>query len=179
MAEQETYITEEVRALIGKESEPQTAFHVVESSEVRRFVQAVMDDDPIYWDTEYAQKSRYGTVVAPPLFPEVMFRREPGTPDPLAEAVTNPDFDGSGGGRGTGLPPVPLQGLPRLLNGGSEVEIYKLAAIGDRITARSKYVDIYEKKGRSGLMVFIVTETTYTNQHNEVLLIKRQTTIRR
>ena len=61
MAEQETYITEEVRALIGKESEPITAFHAVESSEVRRFIQAIMDDDPIYWDAEYAKKTKYGT----------------------------------------------------------------------------------------------------------------------
>ena len=69
--------------------------------------------------------------------------------------------------------------LPRLLNGGNEVEFYQLPKLGDRITARAKYLDIYEKTGRSGTMVFIVVETRYTNQHDELLMISRLTLIRR
>ena len=69
--------------------------------------------------------------------------------------------------------------VPRLLNGGNEVEFYQLPKLGDRITARAKYLDIYEKTGRSGTMVFIVVETRYTNQHDELLMISRLTLIRR
>jgi len=79
----------------------------------------------------------------------------------------------------TGLPPVDLPGLPRLLNGGNEVEFYRFARVGDRITARAKYLDIYEKTGRSGSMVFIVIETRYTNQQDDLLMISRVTLIRR
>jgi acyl dehydratase len=54
-----------------------------------------------------------------------------------------------------------------------------LLKLGDRITARAKYLDISEKTGRSGTMVFIVIETRYTNQREELLMISRVTLIRR
>jgi acyl dehydratase len=176
---EDSYVTPEIKALIGRGGEPQTCGEPVERSEVRRFAQAVMDDDPIFWDDAYAKNTRYGEVVAPPLFPLFAHRRPPGSPDPLASAVTDPDFDGFVGLLTTGLPPVPLPNLPRLLNGGNEVEFYQLPKLGDRITARAKYLDIYEKTGRSGTMVFIVIETRYTNQHDALLMISRLTLIRR
>jgi acyl dehydratase len=175
----ETYITPQIQALIGLEGEPQVCCEPVERSEIRRFAQAVMDDDPIFWDDVYAGKTRYGGVVAPPLFPLFAQRRPPDAPDPLASAAADPDFDGFVGLLTTGLPPVPLPMLPRLLNGGNEVEFYRLPRLGDRITARAKYLDIYEKTGRSGTMVFIVVETRYTNQQDALLLISRVTYIRR
>src|SRR5262245_31941544 len=175
----DSYITPEIKALIGREGEPQICWEPVERSEVRRFVQAVMDDDLIFWNDAHAHTTRYGGVVAPPLFPLFATRCPPDSPDPLATTASDPDFDGFVGMLSTGLPPVPLPMLPRLLNGGNEVEFYQLARLGDRITARAKYLDIYEKTGRSGTMVFIVVETRYTNQHNELVMISRLTLIRR
>jgi len=177
MAEKpKTYLTEEVRAYIGRDSEPVTAAEPVEAGAVRRFAQAIMDPDPIYWDGDAA--SGYGGPVAPPLYPGFAFRRPPGTPDPLDRAKANHDYDGLGGGGGAGLPPVP--GMPvRLLNGGVEAEFFALARHGDQITAQSCYADIYEREGRTGTMVFIVTETTYTNQTGQVLAKVRNTSIRR
>ena len=179
MAEQpDTYITDEARSYIGMESEPVTAWESVEPGAVRRFVQAIMDDDPIYWDEEAATARGYDGPVAPPLYPGFAFRRPPGTPDPLDRVKENPNFDGIGG-TGTGrLPTIPNL-PPRTLNGGVEAEFLALARHGDRITAQSKYVDIYEREGRSGKMVFIVTETTYTNQDGQVLVKIRNTGIRR
>ena len=174
-----SYITPEIKALIGLEGEPQISWEPVERSEVRRFAQAVMDDDPIFWNDTHVKNTRYGAVVAPPLFPLFAYRSSPGFPDPLATAATDPDFDGFMGLLTSGLPPVSLPMLPRLLNGGNEVEFYQLPKLGDRITARAKYLDIYEKTGRSGTMVFIVVETRYTNHHDELLMISRLTLIRR
>jgi acyl dehydratase len=173
-----TYITDEVRSYIGRESQPVTAWDAVEPGAVRRFIQAIMDNDPIYWDVEAARARGFGGPVAPPLYPGFTFRRAPGTPDPLDRARENPDYDGIGGGGGTGLPPIP--NLPvRTLNGGVEAEFFALARHGDRITARSRYADIYEREGRTGKMVFVVTETTYTNQDGQVLARIRNTGIRR
>jgi N-terminal half of MaoC dehydratase len=175
----DSHITPEIKALIGTEGEPQISSEPVEHSEVRRFAQAVMDDDPIFWNATHVKNTRYSAVVAPPLFPLFAHRRPPGSSDPLAPAATDPDFDGFMGLLTTGLPPVPLPMLPRLLNGGNEVEFYQLPKLGDYITARAKYLDIYEKTGRSGPMVFIVVETRYTNQLDELLMISRLTLIRR
>jgi len=77
-----------------------------------------------------------------------------------------------------GRPSLPIP-LKRVLNGGVEAEFFALARHGDRITAQSQYSDIYEREGRDGKMIFVITETTYTNQDGHVLAKIRNTGIRR
>jgi len=172
------YVSEDAKRLIGYETDWVEACDEVERGAIRRFHQAVMDDDPVYWDEKYAAGTKYGGVVAPPLFPLHAFRRPSGAPDPLNRVSGDPDFDGVTRDFGLGLPPVPIP-LPRLLNGGNQVEVYALARPGDRIRARSKYVDIYQKDGKSGVLVFILVETLYANQKGETLLKALQTHILR
>jgi hypothetical protein len=141
-----------------------------------------MDADPVYWDESFASQTKYGGVVAPPLYPSFTSRRPPGTPDPLDRFKDDPDWDGltgSGGRREPGsLPPIDLP-LNRTLNGGVAAEFFALCKPGDRITGTRRYIDISERTGRSGLMVLIVTETTYTNQDGVLLCKVQNTSIRR
>ncbi len=174
----ENYLTDEVLALIGVESEPIHAYDAVEHGAIRRHCQAIMDDDPMYWDDEQAANGRYGGVVAPPLFPLHAIRRPPGTPDPLDQATEDPDYDGAGQGLSArlGLPRLPLK-LNRMLNGGNDVEVLALARPGDRIVARSRYKDVFQKEGKSGPLVFVIVETTYSTADGHALLISRQTQV--
>jgi acyl dehydratase len=173
-------ITDEIRALIGAKSEPFTAWDSVESGAVRRFCQAIMDDDRAYWDEEYAKGTKYGGVIAPPLYPGFTGRRPPGTPDPLDRFKDEPDWDGATGGRGGPgqLPPIDIP-FKRLLNGGVSAEFFAFCKPGDRITGQREYIEITERTGRTGLMAIIVSETTYTNQDGLLLSKVRNTTIRR
>jgi hypothetical protein len=173
------YITDEVKAFIGFESDYEVGWDPVERGQIRRHVQAVMDDDPIYVDDDYAASTRFGGVVAPPLFPlHAVTRWTPGQPDPLEPALRDPDFDGAPSNmlRSCVLPPIPLK---RILNGGSDFEIYQLARPGERIGAQSRYVDIFQKEGRSGTMVFWLIETRYTNAAGDLLLKSTNTRILR
>jgi acyl dehydratase len=170
------YVTPEVRALIGAEAE-MTAWDAVERGAVRRFVQAIMDPDPVYWDDRAAGETRYGGVVAPPFYPLYNFRYPPTLPDPLQEACTDPHFHGGSFLPRFGLPDVP--GPERRLNGGNEIEFFALARPGDRLTAKSSIEDIFQKTGRSGPMVFVKMRIAISNQDGQVLLINRQTSIRR
>jgi hypothetical protein len=175
------YVTPDITRHIGEEGELVVASEPVELGAIRRFTQAIMDDDPIYWDADAARRAGYEGVVAPPLFPLHAVRRRPGTPDPLEALIEDPDADGGGraGGGAEGLSPLNIV-LPRLLNGGNDVEIYDLARVGDVIARRSRYADIYEKTGRSGPLVFVITETDYFAHNRGVLLLRsRQTHIRR
>ena len=135
-----------------------------------------MDEDPMYWDEAAAADGPFGGVVAPPLFPLHVLRPAPGGTDPLARAATDPDFDGSVRGMMKGLKPLPIP-LPRVLNGGNQVEIYQLAKPGEKVKVRSKYIDIFQKDGRSGTLVFLITETLYKNEKDELLLKAIQTRI--
>lgn len=174
-------ITDEMRTLIGVRGEPVTSPIPVSEELLRRFVHGVMEDDPVHWDRDAAARSRYGEVVATPLFVSHTHRRAPGDPDPFERFVEEPDNDGTLlPTRGTmgGLPAIETH-LKSLLNGGTEAEFYQLAKIGDVVTAQSEYVDISERESRSGPMLIIRIATTYTNQHGEVLAVITNSIIRR
>lgn len=167
-------LTDEVRSYVGLTSEPQQACDPVERGAVRRYVQAIMDDDPDYW----SGGKRFGGPVAPPLFPTNMFRRDFGQPDPIQDNADNPDFDGLGAAAGKGLPPIqPLAHLA-LLNGGSELEFFRYARHGETVSVRSRYASIEEKQTSKGSMVLVIIEEDYF-AGVDLLLRVRRTQIRR
>lgn len=174
---EENFITPEIKALIGSEAEV-SSWDEVERGAVRRFVQAVMDPDPIYWDDDMAEQTRYGGVVAPYLFPLYAFRNPPSLSDPLDDAIGNAHYHGGSFMPRFGLPEIPVP-LQRVLNGGNEIEFLSLARPGDRLTAKARIEDIVQKQGRQGPMLFIRMKISILNQHGETLLINRQTSIRR
>jgi hypothetical protein len=171
-------LPEAAKAFIGMTTERQLAPDAVEPGAVRRFSQAIMDDDPAYWQTGEAS-ARSGGPVAPPLYPTTMFRRAFGTPDPFAEQADNPDFDGAGNSAMAGLPEItPLRGF-NVLNGGSEVEFYRYARWGEQVMVRSTYEDILEKQTSKGPIILIIIVSEFSTGEGEVLLKLRRTSIRR
>ena len=160
----ESLITDEILAWIGREAPPWTID--VTALDIKRFAVATDDINPIYYDEQSAKQSRYGGLIAPPLF-----YMAPLT-DPVPESETRPD----------GMPlegryPIPPTPLPRLMDGGTEIEFFVPVRVGDRLTARSKIIDIYEKEGRSGPLIFVVRETTYTNQNNDLVVVEKGSSI--
>ena len=161
-------VTDQARALIGTSGPVMTAPHPLDASTLRRFVQAVMEPNPIHFDTDSAQSAGFDAPVAPPLWPSHSLVRAGGSPDPLDQLAENPDWDGAAGSVFGGLPPLDLP-AKRILNGGTEAEFHRFAEIGDLISARSEYVDIVEREGRSGPMAIVKVRTVYTNQNDEKL----------
>ena len=162
----ENLITDDIRSWIGKETPAWTI--EVTQREVARFAVATDDANPLYTDNKHAAESIHGGLIAPPLFYMA----------PLTEPVTEDQL------RPDGLPyegkfPIPPTPLTRLMDGGTEIEFFQPVKVGDTLTGRSKIVDIYQKDGRSGPLIFVVRETTYTNQHNEVVLIEKGASILR
>jgi acyl dehydratase len=164
----ESLITDEARAMIGAEGKPVTGYPVTDY-EIRRFAYAVDDLTPLWLDPEYAGKSRYGGIIAPPLYYSIPFAGD----RPLSDLKE----DGLPGGD-TGFLMPPLRST-RLIQGGQELEFFEPIRPGDVITRRPRLADVYEREGRSGRLAFVVTENTYTNQRGEVVVIERQTLIAR
>jgi acyl dehydratase len=175
-----TLVTDEIRSLMGRRSTPITSATPVSAEMLRRFNQGVMESNPVHWDDDVAAASKYGQVVATPLFPMHAFRRGNGEPDPLDMLAEHPDNDGTLGAVGIkGLPPIDLP-LPRVLNGGTEAEFFQLAKIGDVITSQTEYLDVTEREGRDGSpMVIVRLATRYTNQDGELLAVITSSMIRR
>ena len=162
----ESLITDEIRSWIGREVPPWTI--EVTRRDVARFAVATDDLNPLYLDEDAAQQSRHGGLIAPPLFYMA----------PLTEPVPETEL------RADGLPfegkfPVPPTPLPRLMDGGTEVEFLQPVRVGDVLTGRSQITDIYQKEGRSGPLIFVQRETLFTNQRGEIVLIEKGATILR
>ena len=64
-----------------------------------------------------------------------------------------------------------------VLHGSQEFEYFGQIYAGDRITQQSKILDMYDKKG--GAMEFIVQESQYTNQNDELVGRALQTIVYR
>ncbi|ALV40018.1 hypothetical protein AU252_01580 [Pseudarthrobacter sulfonivorans] len=162
-------VDDEVLAMVGVKGSLRVAPLPLDASTLRRFVHGVMEGNPVHWDEASAQASRYGQVVAPPLWPSHAFVRPSGAhADPLEQLNVDADWDGAAGELFGQLPPVPIS-LGRLLNGGTSAEFYQLPTIGDVISAQSEYVEIVEREGRTGPMVIVRVLTVYKNQHDHLL----------
>lgn len=162
MAEDESLITEEMRARIGVESASWTL--EVDKTTVRMFARSCQYTDPVFFDEEFARSKGYRSLPAPPHYL--------GTPM-FNPATSDPTF---GGPRGGGGPRANNPKLKRILNGGTDIEYLDTIQAGDVLTASSKVADISERKGSLGTMVITVTETTY-KRDGTVVAISRGTGI--
>ncbi len=152
---EESLITPEAEAMIGKEVSRQTG--VVYPKEAQRFAAAVGDLNPLYFDEEVAQAQGYRGVIAPPMFlPQVL------------QGVTALDSVREDGVPLQGGSDVPLR-AERLMAGGEEYEFLAPLYPGDAITATTHIQDIVEKSGRSGRFVLMTRETVYANQDDVVV----------
>jgi hypothetical protein len=133
-------VVNRIRAQIGWRSP--TRRSIVEPGHVRRFCEAIGDDDP-RWLEE-----------VPPTFVVALGTETPAVPGAL-------DY-----GRGW-------------LNGGDSFEYLEPVRPGDSIEASTVLVDAFEKRGRSGDLLFMVLETDFRNQHGRTVVRARGTRIRR
>ena len=176
---EQTLLTPEVKALIGRETSVREMHGVVDEETIRRYVLGIPDQDPRHWDEDLA-RSRFGATTTPALLVSyISGRKPPWEPDDMPELMLRDPFNDSGGAMTRRdeerLPSVdevaPIQSH---LNAGEEFELYQYPKIGDRIFYQSRLRDIQEKTGRDGRRFLLTSsETRYWNQDDELLLITR------
>ncbi len=145
----ESVISDEMRAHLDVESDPIT--YDVEKGAVIKFAQAIGDSNPLFQDETAARDGPYGVIVAPPTFLRS-----------LIAGVAKSEF------------PRPF---PNNLDGGSEYEFFEPIRIGDRITVTKAIVELTERQGRLGTMLFTTAETRYVNQLGQLAATQRTTGI--
>ena len=157
MAEEPNVITDEMRAAVGKESEP--SVREVDRTQIRLFARSVGHTDPIYYDVEAAKAVGYRDLPAPPGYLGTPVF-QPGQPARAAQ-----EFQ----------PAIPMN---RRLNGGTEIEYFGDIVAGDVLTATSHIASFTQTKGSIGTMLVITTKTVYKNASGEVVAIGTGTSIR-
>jgi acyl dehydratase len=151
-------ITDEARALIGKELEP---FVVeVEKGAVRRYASAIRFPDPplpLHVSEDAAKKTRWGGIIAPPIMATSYAWL-----GPVLEKVN---------------PAMPAYRVG--LNGGQEYEFFAAVRPGDVLTSRPKLAALDEKpRDDGGVMLVMTLQADFENQRGEKVLTARQTLLR-
>jgi len=90
-------------------------------------------------------------------------------PNPRWQEEAAPGFLIAAMVSGGGEPPKTLFPLKRMVAGGGDWEYLLPIKVGDMITCVTNLADMYEREGKAGKLLFLVTETTITNQKKEVV----------
>jgi hypothetical protein len=152
--EPEWLITDEMRAEVGVERDPQR--YEVEKAPIRMYARAVGYTDAIFWDEAAAKAAGHRGLVAPPGF---FGFRIPNGPE---------DYTGSGNSI-----VAPTAGGHTLagLNAGQRFVLTPGVTIcaGDVLTSTSKLVSIRQTTTSRGPAIITEHERTYTNQLGEIV----------
>lgn len=159
-------ITEEARRWADREY-PRFKMQVT-ATDIAKFAHATGETNPIHFDREAASSAGYRDVVAPTLFPYVIRMH--------ASALVPPDQLEPDGSPSVDVPPLPTR---RAMAGETSVVFGERIVAGDTISVEKRLANMYEKEGRSGPLVFVEMEFTFTNQHGELVARENFTRIYR
>ncbi|HEU5113408.1 MAG TPA: MaoC family dehydratase N-terminal domain-containing protein [Acidimicrobiia bacterium] len=159
-------ITEEARRWADRDY-PRFEMQVT-ATDIARFAHATGETDPIHFDRETAIAAGYADVVAPTLFSYVIRMH--------ASALVPPDQLELDGSPKADVPPLPTR---RAMAGETSVALGERVVAGDVITVEKRLARMYEKEGRSGPLVFVEMEFTFTNQRGELVAKENFTRIYR
>lgn len=143
----------------------------VEASHIMMFARSVGDENPIYYDEDYAATTEPGRIVAPPTFaqssaqfdPDYFLRPRVGQPwFGSGKEATGIKHDGSGGGAG---------GAGGTLHAEQRFEYHRHIGPGDVLSATVRPGKSWERQSkRAGKLVFSESITEYRDQNGELVI---------
>lgn len=161
-----------LRKWIGRESEPVRSPGPLEWSDVRRYVNATGDVNPLWGAADPSSNpSRTGSFAPPAMILDIL-RPEPDRD--IVDERGERGFPSLGGLAAT----ISVPGERGRLNASTDIEWMRPLRIGDWLTVTFTITDVTLKEGRSGPAVFITEERRYVDQTGEPVALVRQVTVR-
>jgi acyl dehydratase len=128
--------------LIGKTYPAYT--YEVGKEKIKEYAKAIKNLDPHYLDDDFAKKSKYGTIIAPPTFAVVIGAY-------LIEPVfTDKELN---------------LNIPMVVHGEQELEFFEVVKAGDSIENTAKIIDIKNKENLDVISI----EVNSKNQHGRAV----------
>lgn len=131
------------KKFIGKEFTP--VRYVIGREKIKEYAKTIGDLNPLYFDEEKAKKSKYGSIIAPPMF-VVVFAR-----DAMFKLFEDKEININ---------------MERLVHGEQEFVFHKVVKENDVISTHAKIKDIFEKSKND----FVILETRSYNQQGELVV---------
>jgi acyl dehydratase len=117
------------------------------------FADAIGDSNPLWSNEDYAKKSRYGSIIAPPMF---FYKINHGTLPAEKANIT-----------------LPIENIAGMYSG-AEFEFYKPVFAGDSFTIKAKAYSIVRKDTKTrGPILFTQSEVFYFNQRGDKVAMNR------
>lgn len=133
---------------VGKSSPRR--FHRISADAIRRFAVATGENDPVYFDEEYARSSRYGRMIAPPTFCHFLSCAE--------------------------IPGMWFAPTGRILAG--QRFVFHRPLYADELVSVEKVISkAYEKTGKQGTMVFLEETKRVYDENDRLICSSIMTTI--
>ncbi len=154
-------LTDDVRAWIGRSSDTRQFPEPISASDVRRYLDATGDRNPLWRDDEYARAAGYRARLVPPLFVAALTRRIPVTDSPEDRVFWQHQV------------PV-LTGYTNTRNAGTELEFLAPIYVGDLISVQTHITDITVRRGRTGTGIFVTRILEFRNQHGQPVIRRHQ-----
>ena len=164
-----TNVSDAMRGALGNLLTRRTSYPVAES-DIRRWVLAV------YWPEKPPQMFLDAARAPEDFNPFAWIAAGSETTGRINGDRINGDTNAAD--RTEQLAGIPGPGLQFQLNGGLESEYGVPIRPGDVITSKNRLDSYSEREGKLGLMLFTVTEDTWTNQDDAVVKRSRMTLIR-
>ncbi|MBB3602399.1 acyl dehydratase [Mycolicibacterium sp. BK556] len=152
----ESLIDPETAARVGTVAA--TASGEVIRRDWQRWAAAVGDDNPLWFDPEYARANGYRDVICPPLYLQYAILG--------VSALSSLRPDGSSGAVSGSLA---FPKAPRRMAGGESTTFHLPAYHRDEIEMVRTIESVVEKEGRSGRFVLVTWHTVYRNQRDELV----------
>lgn len=150
----DSVITDEIRGLIGTEQGP--LVFEIEKTMIMKAAQAMEDPNPLWQNEDYAKRTRYGSIIAPPTFIFCL-----GLQDCLKPYI---------------YAQCPLKAT---VAGDVEIEYYRPIRPGDQISCTLKLENVEERQSKKrGKLLLMFLTATYENQNREVVARLRNTVLR-
>ena len=135
---------------------------VIDPLWTQRYAVAVDDLNPLYFDSDHAQRHSHKGMIAPPNYVATLRGPQSGGP-PDGELLED-------GLAPTARPPIP--GL-MAMGGGQSLEFHAPIYCGEAVFGMRTIVDVEEKQGRSGLLVTITEEIRYSSADEQKLTLRQ------
>ena len=141
---------EEFRKGLGVETELIPLFNSeVTRDNVKNFADGLGDNNPLWTDEEYAKRSRFGAITAPPTF---LYTVNHGT-NPVRLGTIS----------------IPIRNMAYMY-AGAEWEFFQPISLGDRFIVKGKSLDIVRRQTKTlGEVLFARGQAIFLNQRMEVL----------
>lgn len=147
----------------------------IEASHILMFSRAIGDENPIYYDEEYAKSTEPGEMIAPPTFVQASAQFDP---DYHLRPKIGKPWMGSGKNP-TGIAPSSGESGGERKSGGGlhaeqHYEYHRHLKVGDVLKATTTPGKTWEKQGRrAGKLVFTESITEYRDQNGDLVITAR------